>query len=59
MLVNEFDKRSTFYRRFKAESIIRDFSMKLPNTYHIAIFACCRELERYEYKFISVAEATK
>ena len=59
LLVNEYDARTTFYKRFKAETIIRDFSMKLPNTYHIAIFACCRELERYEYSFVSVKEASK
>ena len=33
--------------------------MKLPNTYHVAIFACCRELERYEYCFTDAKDALK
>ena len=59
LLVNEYDARTTFYKRFKAETIIRDFSMKMPNTYHVAIFACCRELERYEYSFVNAKDALK
>ena len=33
--------------------------MKLPNSYHVAIFACCRELERYEYSFTDAKDALK
>ena len=57
LLVNEFDKRKKFYKQFPAERLVRFLAEKCPNTYNIAIFACCREFERPEYSYISLADA--
>ena len=27
-----------------------------PNSYHLAIFACCRELEKKQYEYMSKSE---
>ena len=42
--INELDAETGFYQLFDAEKKIRDFAETYPNSYHIAIFACCRQL---------------
>ena len=43
IILNEFDTRSNFYKIANVEQIIRDIAEKNPNSYSIAIFACCRQ----------------
>ena len=43
LLLNEFDKSNRFYKMLEAESLIRKFAHNYPNSYTVAIFACCRE----------------
>ena len=42
-VVNEYDKRTGFYRLYPAEDDVRRLSKKYPNSYHLVFFACCRE----------------
>ena len=44
-MVNEFDKKAKFYQMFNAERKIRAFAESFPNTFHLGIFACCRQIE--------------
>ena len=44
IVVNEFDKTSTFYKLYNAEEIIRVMANGNQNAYMITIFACCRQL---------------
>ena len=44
VVVNEFDKKTEFYKIWKIEALIRYFAKTYPNSYHLAIFACCREV---------------
>ena len=44
VLVNEFNKRTKYYQIFGVESMVRDKAKSNPNSYWIAIFACCREI---------------
>ena len=40
MAYNEFDKKTCFYRMFKAEAKLRMYAEIYPNSYIIGIFAC-------------------
>ena len=44
LLVNEFDKASSFYKKFTVEAKIRALAEAFPNSYSLAFFACCREI---------------
>ena len=44
MVINEFDRRSCFYKLWPIEAEIRTIAEYYPNSYQIAMFACCREL---------------
>ena len=44
VVVNEFDKRTEFYKIWKAEAMIRTFAKMFPNSYHLSFFVCCREI---------------
>ena len=44
VVVDEFDKKTTFYKIWAVEHDIRDSSKKMKNTYTIGLFACCREI---------------
>ena len=44
VLYNEFNPRSKFYKTLNAEQQLRHMANKLPNSYIIGIFACCRQL---------------
>ena len=44
LIVNEFVKRNGFYRMWNTEYDIRVMAKKFPNTYHVAAYACCREI---------------
>ena len=48
IVVNEFDKSSTFYKLYNAEEIIRVMANGNQNAYMITIFACCRQLHDAE-----------
>ena len=43
MVLNEFEKASNYYRLYGAEVQIRLLAEKYGNSFHLAIFACCRE----------------
>ncbi len=44
IVVNEFKTDPGFYLLWGAEGKIRSLAKFYSNTYHIAVFACCREL---------------
>ena len=44
VLVNSINKKIGFYEKWGIEYEIRDRASKYPNTYQIALFACCREI---------------
>ena len=48
LLHNEWCKNRGYYKMFAAEEKLRVMAKSLKNSYHIGIFACCRE--RYEKK---------
>ena len=43
-VVNDWEKRTTFYKMFPAEADIRDGAKKNKNAYFVGLFACCREI---------------
>ena len=44
LLINEYKKQTTFYKMIGIEADIRDIAKKFPNSYQIALIACCREV---------------
>ena len=44
LVMNEFDKRTSFYKLFKAENGLRTLAEVCPNAYLVGIFACCRQI---------------
>ena len=44
IVVNVYDKLGRWYKRFPFEYWIRKFAKDYPNTYHVVVFACCREI---------------
>ena len=44
VLMNEFHKRTGFYKFWGIEGDIRDIARKYQNSFQIAFFACCREI---------------
>ena len=44
IVLNEFDKREGFYKCWKAENMIRRLAEKFQNSFHLAFYACCREV---------------
>ena len=44
IVLNEFNKASGFYKIFGIEAKIRLIASECPNSYQIALFACCREI---------------
>ena len=44
VVVNEFDKKTQYYKIWKVEAMIRLFAKLFPNSYHLSFFACCREV---------------
>ena len=49
VVINEYDKETRFYRLWKIENMIRTFARMFPNSFHLAFFACCREIFNPEY----------
>ena len=49
VLLNDFDEKTGFYRRWQIEFDVRDRAKDYRNTYQIAVFACCREHFRETY----------
>ena len=45
-LCNEWDSRKGSYRIVSAESLVRGLAGAHPNSYHVCIFACCREVSK-------------
>ena len=43
VLIDEYDPKTKFYRIWQVEALIRDLSKKHSNSFHLTIFACCRE----------------
>ena len=52
LMTNEFDSVSNFYKRFPIEVLMRIFAKNNPNSFHLGIFACCREAELAKYEFV-------
>ena len=46
LVINACNERIGFYDWWNVESDIRRMAKKYPNTYSVAIFACCREIYR-------------
>ena len=44
LLINEYKKQTTFYKMVGIEADIRDMAKKFPNSYQVALIACCREV---------------
>ena len=44
VLLNEFYKKTTFYKTWDVENFIREIAKKYRNSYSVALFACCREI---------------
>ena len=44
VVVNDWVKKTSFYKMWPAEADIRDGAKKCSNAYFIGIFACCREI---------------
>ena len=44
LLVNDFDKKTAFYRMWGVENDIRTLAKNNSNSYSVALFACCREI---------------
>ena len=44
LVVNQCKKNSGYYDWWNVEAHIRLMAKKYPNTYSVAIFACCREI---------------
>ena len=44
MIVNEYDSAKKFYKMSKAEYKVKYQARIHPNSWHLAFFACCREL---------------
>ena len=42
-VLNEFDAKSGFNKLYPIELMIRSFSSKCPNAFHLLLAACCRE----------------
>ena len=49
VLLNDFNEKIGFFRRWQVEFDIRDRASAYRNTYQIAIVACCREHFRETY----------
>ena len=43
LVLNEFDKRSEFYKLCPIERLLRNEPFKRSNVYTIGVFACCRQ----------------
>jgi hypothetical protein len=43
LLINEFDAKGRYYKMFNAECKIRTYAKTFQNSYHIGVFASCRE----------------
>ena len=44
ILINEYDKKSGFYKLFMAEERLRAYARVYSNCYSVGVFACCRQL---------------
>ena len=44
VLLNNYDKSTCWYEMWFAEQNLRAIAEAFPNTYHVALFACCREI---------------
>ena len=44
VIVNEFNKRLGYYKLWYVENMIRGFARRHSNSFHLSIFACCREV---------------
>ena len=42
LLYNEYNKKTGFYEKFRAEAKLRAWAYSYPNVYLVGIFACCR-----------------
>ena len=49
LVINQCNDRIGYYDWWNVESDIRRMAGKYPNTYSVAIFACCREIYRPTY----------
>ena len=56
LLTNEFDKQQKFYKCYPVEKLMRIRAKNYANSFHLGIFACCREAEKKEYNFLPKSE---
>ena len=53
----KYENCNHFFKQFPAEETIKELSLQYPHTYHIGIFVCCREQDKYQYNFYSTLQA--
>ena len=53
MITNEYDEVTKFYRQFYAERYIRELAGTFPNSYHVGVFACFKQVIKLERDFLS------
>ena len=44
IVINEFDNKTTWYKLWRVEAMIRAMAQNFPRSYHCIFFACCREI---------------
>ena len=44
LLLNEFDTTKNFYKVLDAEYRIRNYAKEMPNSYHLGMFACSKQI---------------
>ena len=44
LIVNDYDKKTAFYKMWGIENDIRTLAKNNRNSYSVALFACCREI---------------
>ena len=60
LLLNDYDPETKFYKFVNAEEKIREWGERFPDTYHISLFACCRQKLSFDkYNFISLDMAKR
>ena len=49
IVLNEYNKATGFYKLYGIEADIRNIAKECPNSYQIALFACCREIKTQKH----------
>ena len=44
VIVNQYCRKTRYYKLWHVENLIRQLARKYPSSFHVGIFACCREV---------------